>query len=863
MADDEIQLTTVKSHASTGNRKAHMASSTSFDNGRSEKEHHHHHFRRGRRRRPDDSLGRTETGDDEGAKLNYMGRLYNKIINFSVVTRYAVYVVPVALLLAVPLIVLPLIGRKDDIFVGYKDETPEDGKDGQNGPKLFNLFLWIEITWLTVWLAKIVAWFVPRAFTFFSGIVSAGTRKYAQVLHNLNIPLSLFFWALASWLTFKNLFAPSIRADIEWTKTLQIILGALFTSSAVFLGEKAIVQLIGVTYHQRSFANRIEASKREIRLLGMLYDASRTLFPMFCPEFADEDYVINDSIELKLGGKHTRSKSGSATPMRLIGDVGRIGGKVTSAFGNIASEITGKQVFNPNSAHSIVLEALEKARTSEALARRIWMSFVVEGKEVLYPEDFNEVLGPAYKDEAEEAFSFIDNDQNGDISLDEMVRKIVEIGKERKAIAEGMKDIGQALGAFDKVLLFVVLLIVIFIFLAWFQSTFITTITTAGTALLSLSFIFAVTCQEFLGSCIFLFVKHPYDVGDRVEINGVGMIVNRISLLYTVFTRSDVSQISQIPNIQLNNYWVDNLSRSKAMSETIEVDISFDTTFEDIELLRTEMEKFVRAPENSRDFKPDFSISISSVGSLDKMTLQMSISHKSNWHDAVVKGTRRSKFLCALALAMKKVPIYGPGGGGEALGGPTNPTYSVAVSDEWASNSRNKTDADKANARMVPPPPANSEEAREHEKAAAEAMNTRPPVAEIVTSWDTRDDRTLNADQIEEAQRNRDIDSVRSSLVKRASTRGRRRAGEGLPSMTSDSAQAAAGLQPRTSTSSRHEPGFDEEAATGMPSSFYHTNRGALSPTSPTNPSGHLHPSSSVRSDYRGAPPPSSSSGQR
>ena len=93
----------------------------------------------------------------------------------------------------------------------------------------------------------------------------------------------------------------------------------------------------------------------------------------------------------------------------------------------------------------------------------------------------------------------------------------------------------------------------------------------------------------------------------------------------------------------------------------------------------------------------DKHISISSVGSLDKMTLQMSISHKSNWHDAVVKGTRRSKFLCALALAMKKVPIYGPGGGGEALGGPTNPTYSVAVSDEWATNSRNKTDADKAN----------------------------------------------------------------------------------------------------------------------------------------------------------------------
>lgn len=40
--------------------------------------------------------------------------------------------------------------------------------------------------------------------------------------------------------------------------------------------------------------------------------------------------------------------------------------------------MTGKKVFDPNSAHSIVLEALENNKSAEALARRIWMSFVVE-----------------------------------------------------------------------------------------------------------------------------------------------------------------------------------------------------------------------------------------------------------------------------------------------------------------------------------------------------------------------------------------------------------------------------------------------------------------------------------------------------
>lgn len=76
-----------------------------------------------------------------------------------------------------------------------------------------------------------------------------------------------------------------------------------------------------------------------------------------------------------------------------------------------------------------------------------------------------------------------------------------------------------------------------------------TTLATAGTALLSLSFVFAVTTQEFLGSCIFLFVKHPYDVGDRVEITGTQLVVDKISLLYTVLTRLDKNQMVQVSSI--------------------------------------------------------------------------------------------------------------------------------------------------------------------------------------------------------------------------------------------------------------------------------------------------------------------------
>ncbi|KAI1084363.1 Mechanosensitive ion channel-domain-containing protein [Whalleya microplaca] len=829
--DNDIPLTHVRSNASSkGARKPNQgATSVLGTDGQNEVEENENEkrgfFHRGRRRATKPEPTRSDTMGSEEASVNAMGRLYNKIIGASVVTRYLVYIVPITLLLAVPLIVIPATGNMD-VQAGRGSKTSDNPVTYAPGPPLFKLFLWIELAWVCLWAGKLVAHLLPPLFMFFIGVISAGTRKYATVIMALEIPLSLFFWALATWLIFTGLIHNDFN-NVQWVQVIRTLLGATFVSSAVFLGEKAIVQLISITYHQRSFANRIKDSKREVFLLGLLYDASRRLFPMYCPEFAEEDEIINDSIEMMLGGgkkKNRFIKNGAAVPMKLIGNVGRIGNKVTSVFGNLASEITGKQVFNPNSAHSIVVEALEKIRTSEALARRIWMSFVVEGKDSLYMEDIVEVLGPAHQDEAEECFGAVDADGNGDISLDEMIRKVIEVGKERKAIGNSMKDISQALAVFDKVLLFVVLLIVIFIFLAFFQSSFLTTVATAGTALLSLSFVFAVTTQEFLGSCIFLFVKHPYDVGDRVDITGSEkeqLIVEKISLLYTVFCRIDKMQIVQVPNIVLNNLWIENVTRSKAMKEVIEVNVSFDTSFEDIELLRLEMERFVQAPENSRDFLPDISIGVGGVGDLDKLQLKIAIKHKSNWHNEAVRATRRSKFMCALTLALKKVPIYAPGGGGEALGGPTNPTYSVAVSDAVAAASRDKAAKDKDAARLVPVPevknPSISNKSENRETRAAQDLNTLNPVSAMNDDWGyNRDDATLP-----ESRRSASIDRKRShdterrsDLHKQPSQRsGLRRAGEVLPPMPS--AENAPDFQV-----TQHMTPFDEEAQVGGPNPY-------------------------------------------
>jgi hypothetical protein len=377
--------------------------------------------------------------------------------------------------------------------------------------------------------------------------------------------------------------------------------------------------------------------------------------------------------------------------------------------------------------------------------------------------------------------------------------------------------------------------------------------------------VFAVTTQEFLGSCIFLFVKHPYDVGDRVDIVGPTqeyLVVEQISLLYTVFKRIDSMKMVQVPNIVLNTLWIENITRSKAMKEQLDMFISFDTSLEDIELLRKEMENFVRHPDNSRDFQPDFILEATGVGNMDKLQLKVEIRHKSNWHNETVRAARRSKFMCALVLALRKIPIYGPGGGGEPLGGPTNPKYLVTVSDAEAAEAREKANAAKEEMRLVPTKPASMDKSPSGdlgpagEEKAAESMNARAPTADTAhqameaAAWNSGEDSTLSSlDENLERHRSNEIDHLREGLIKRQSTRGRRRPGEAMPAVPLEGGGPGLTLTSaspnRESFMSSMAQTLDEEAALG------------LQPTTSTRGYSAYQPQTEGSSIY---PPPSAGS---
>lgn len=182
--------------------------------------------------------------------------------------------------------------------------------------------------------------------------------------------------------------------------------------------------------------------------------------------------------------------------------------------------------------------------------------------------------------------------------------------------------------------------------------------------------------------------------------------------------------------------------------------------------------------------------------------------------------------MCALVLALRKIPIYAPGGGDAALGSSDKPTYSVSVTDAEAAAKRDGFAKTKEGKRLVPskkpekpdepqpiqspvgtttatdvpdsvdsaiPSPLRYRQPTLNESSALKDLNTRPPAADTAhhrgdsTHSIDSDPNTSGSTTPHDARHSEVLDEVRG-LLGRQSTVGKRK--------TPSSAKMTAGILP-------------------------------------------------------------------
>ncbi|KZT08300.1 uncharacterized protein LAESUDRAFT_60532 [Laetiporus sulphureus 93-53] len=564
---------------------------------------------------------------------NTFFKFYNYLLNVSAITRWTIYIIPVLGLIWIPGILS---------FTAYPDATIW-------GVRLLWWSVWLSVVWCSWWGSRVFSMVLPHIARFTVGVVAVGTHRYIEWLDPLQRYVTLFSWTLIVWITFQPLINTRREADISTDSktalsTAAKILFAFFECAIILLAEKVAIQYIATRFHERSYAERVAEHKFAMRVLANLYRHSRDM-PWRL------DTLQGNPADAAHAKKPRRLLKKALQGVRFAATT------TTTALGNVASEIAGSSVLQPNSPQAVVRTVLESANKSRMLARRLFYSFAKPGSKAMTVDDI-EPFFPTQED-ADAAFALLDKDMNGDATKEEIEIACMDCHRELLSIEHSMRDLDSAVGRLDNILMIVYLFAVILIIAVALEAQLLTLATTAGTFILSLSWLLSASLGEVLISIIFLFVKHPYDVGDRVKIDTEEYTVKEIRLLSTVFLNSS-SCATQAPHAILNTKFILNRRRSPQMSEEFQFDVAFDTSFDKIERLRELMLAFVKA--ESRDFLPSFDVIIIDIPEQEKMTLSADIRYKSNWQHGALKATRRNKWITALKTAMAKAKIWGPKG---------------------------------------------------------------------------------------------------------------------------------------------------------------------------------------------------------
>lgn len=151
-----------------------------------------------------------------------------------------------------------------------------------------------------------------------------------------------------------------------------------------------------------------------------------------------------------------------------------------------------------------LMRNVASADEAKRLARSIYTAFRQPGRNYLIPHDFHAAF--ANVGDAERAFKVFDTDNNGDISRAEIKTTLMKVYKERRLLSRSMRDVGQALGTLDNMLLLLALIVLFFISLSVFGVDIESSLTSLYTIGLGASFIFKNSASNAFDAIMFLFV---------------------------------------------------------------------------------------------------------------------------------------------------------------------------------------------------------------------------------------------------------------------------------------------------------------------------------------------------------------------
>ncbi|EFJ24345.1 hypothetical protein SELMODRAFT_80296, partial [Selaginella moellendorffii] len=268
---------------------------------------------------------------------------------------------------------------------------------------------------------------------------------------------------------------------------------------------------------------------------------------------------------------------------------------------------------------------------AKAAAKQIFYNIARPGRKYLMLRDFLYFLP---EDKASRAFALFEATESGTITKKAFVKWVVNVYKERRALALTLNDNKTVVAKLHRVLNAL---------LVFFSSIFIPCV-----------FIFGNAARTTFEALLFLFILHPYDVGDRVSVDGTMMLVEEMNVLNTVFLGPTNEKI-YYPNVILGTKYITNYYRSPDQWDGIEFQIHMNTPLEKLGALKERMQRYVDS--QPQFWYPDFGLMCKDIDDCNKMKMGYYFQHHLNYHEAGERFKRRSNMLLYMKQQLEDLEI--------------------------------------------------------------------------------------------------------------------------------------------------------------------------------------------------------------
>ncbi|RAL40063.1 hypothetical protein DM860_008203 [Cuscuta australis] len=286
----------------------------------------------------------------------------------------------------------------------------------------------------------------------------------------------------------------------------------------------------------------------------------------------------------------------------------------------------------------------EISNEMEAIAAgyHIFKNVVQPGSKYIDEDDLSRFLN---KEQVDMVFHSIDRSDMGRIDKRSLIDWVAKVFRQRRVLAYALTDTKAAIKQLNTIVSGMLFLVSIVI---WLLLLKITTAETLALFLTAIGFTFGNTCKSLVESAIFVFVVHPYDVGDRCVIDGVQLVVEEMDIVTTVFLKVDNEKV-YYPNSFLATKAISNYNRSPDMGDSVEFTIDFAIPLEKIQVLKERIKKYIEM--NPQHWYPTHNLVVKETENESKLKVTLYCNHTMNFQEFGEKNRRRTE----LIIEMKKI----------------------------------------------------------------------------------------------------------------------------------------------------------------------------------------------------------------